>query len=98
MMQNAWLSPPQLPHPESSPKASIDAETHRKRKHISHCYDYLLQAIMCAADPALEGRSGDSGWDMSETDGWGTVHRCGDWGGLRGYAVENGAEFGGHHV
>ncbi|GAW20655.1 hypothetical protein ANO14919_101630 [Xylariales sp. No.14919] len=42
--------------------------------HLSHCFDYLHQAIMCHGDTTLEWvHEGDPG-----TSGWGYAHRCHD--------------------
>lgn len=35
--------------------------------HIGHCFDYIRQSIMCAADLTLES-----------DDGWNEVHMCKD--------------------
>lgn len=40
--------------------------------HSAHCFDYLRQSIMCAADTSLEGKS-DAG------PGWGSKHECTDY-------------------
>lgn len=44
--------------------------------HMSHCWDYLRQAIMCHADTTLEWMP-NSGQHVSK--GWGYEHRCRDW-------------------
>lgn len=52
--------------------------------HSSHCFDYLRQSIMCAADTNLEGES-DAG------PGWGSDHECADYDALLAWANEHGA-------
>ncbi|KIM96901.1 hypothetical protein OIDMADRAFT_32797 [Oidiodendron maius Zn] len=48
--------------------------------HSSHCFDYLRESIICAADSALEPfRSPfDGGTQGNGVDGFGTVHQCRD--------------------
>ncbi|KAI1426465.1 hypothetical protein F5Y12DRAFT_742309 [Xylaria sp. FL1777] len=40
--------------------------------HMQHCFDYLRQALMCAADPTLEIRNES----ISGVTGWGSTHQC----------------------
>lgn len=42
-------------------------------RHVTHCFDYLRQSVLCAGDSALEGKS-----EMVQgmTDGWGNEHVC----------------------
>ncbi|OLN97664.1 hypothetical protein CCHL11_09625 [Colletotrichum chlorophyti] len=43
--------------------------------HTNHCFDYLRQSILCAADMTLEGKV--MGRDAKPgTDGWGHLHTC----------------------
>ncbi|KAK5657370.1 hypothetical protein OQA88_2940 [Cercophora sp. LCS_1] len=52
--------------------------------HSAHCFDYLRQSIMCAADTNLEGKT--------ETGpGWGSKHTCKDYDAVVKWANENGA-------
>lgn len=44
--------------------------------HLSHCFDYLRQAIMCHGDTALEGLQTTFGPDVGGSDGWNTQHVC----------------------
>ncbi|KAL1583315.1 hypothetical protein WHR41_08062 [Cladosporium halotolerans] len=53
--------------------------------HSAHCFDYIRQAIMCAGDTSLEGKT-EAG------PGWGSVHECVDYDALLGWANENSAE------
>jgi hypothetical protein len=50
--------------------------------HVSHCLDYILQAIKCAGDSTLE-HFNDEDWDHSSlksgTLGLGSSHMCKDW-------------------
>ncbi|KAI1419162.1 hypothetical protein F5Y12DRAFT_287732 [Xylaria sp. FL1777] len=52
--------------------------------HSAHCFDYLRQAIMCAADTNLEG-------DTDAGPGWGSDHQCTDYDALLAWANEHGA-------
>jgi hypothetical protein len=52
--------------------------------HSAHCFDYLRQSIMCAADTNLEGET-DAG------PGWGSDHTCADYDALLAWANEHGA-------
>ncbi|KAF1940696.1 hypothetical protein EJ02DRAFT_349380 [Clathrospora elynae] len=49
--------------------------------HTAHCFHYLRQGILCAADTTLE--SGGTGMKLANGDkvatGVGTVHTCRDW-------------------
>lgn len=40
-------------------------------EHLSHCFDELRQAILCAGDTTIEG-------ETYESDGWGATHQCKD--------------------
>ena len=69
-------TPAPYPHDHSSP-------------HIDHCFDYIRQAIICAADPAIEpARIGKDGL-RSQVDGWGAEHQCRSWEDLIDFANEN---------
>ena len=46
---------------------------------MKHCFDYLRQALMCAADTALEQLQSGEGGLIAGVDGWGTTHRCRDY-------------------
>lgn len=52
--------------------------------HVTHCFDYLRQAIMCSGDTTLEESTIVPGLDVGgiptrNTDGWGMTHLCRDW-------------------
>jgi len=49
--------------------------------HSTHCYDYLRQSIMCAADTTLEGKS-------EVGPGWGSKHECKDYDAVVAWADE----------
>ncbi|EEA19804.1 hypothetical protein TMatcc_009947 [Talaromyces marneffei ATCC 18224] len=58
------------------------ALTQELAHHSSHCFDYLRQSIMCAADTTLEGKT-ESG------PGWGSTHQCKDYDALLKWANEH---------
>ncbi|TAQ83336.1 hypothetical protein B7494_g8340 [Chlorociboria aeruginascens] len=49
--------------------------------HSAHCFDYLRQSIMCAADTSLEG-------ETEAGPGWGSTHQCKDYEMVRQWANE----------
>ena len=55
--------------------------------HLSHCWDFLRQAIMCAADTSLEWLPAPPN-DIGST-GWGYEHTCRDFGAIHMWATEN---------
>ncbi|KAF1986999.1 hypothetical protein K402DRAFT_453877 [Aulographum hederae CBS 113979] len=62
------------------------------KRHVTHCFDYLRQSVLCAGDSALEGVSKTV---RGMADGWGVMHVCkregrreGE-GGWRGWVLEN---------
>ncbi|KAH7082866.1 hypothetical protein BKA63DRAFT_139150 [Paraphoma chrysanthemicola] len=52
--------------------------------HVEHCFEYLRQAVMCAADTNLEDTIVNEGG--TETAPWGTERVCRDWEGVREWA------------
>ncbi|GKT92641.1 hypothetical protein CT0861_06184 [Colletotrichum tofieldiae] len=54
--------------------------------HLSHCWDYLRQTIMCAADTTLE-------WMPNPTQeiskGWGYRHECRSWDEIYDWTARN---------
>ncbi|KAK0714540.1 hypothetical protein B0H67DRAFT_644390 [Lasiosphaeris hirsuta] len=60
--------------------------------HLSHCFDYLRQSIMCCGDVALEGQQTTfpEGWKGS--DGWDAKHVCKDYGQVISYLEDNSAD------
>jgi len=56
--------------------AKIDAANrHNDPHHIRHCFDYLRQALMCAADTNLEVID----WPLGGSTGWGFERQCRDY-------------------
>ncbi|KOS22273.1 hypothetical protein ESCO_001437 [Escovopsis weberi] len=48
-------------------------------QHIMHCFDYIAQAMLCAADDAVEGyvvKFDEKGMETDVIDGRGQVHQC----------------------
>lgn len=52
---------------------------------MEHCFDYLRQALICAADPALEERDDTIGG----VRGWGTTHQCRNFEALKKWARDH---------
>jgi hypothetical protein len=48
-------------------------------EHLSYCFDYLRQSLMCHGDTALEGTQTSLGADIDATDGWNVRHICKPW-------------------
>ena len=55
--------------------------------HIDHCFDYLRQSLMCAADLTLEGARVEPDGSRVTIDGWGVTHRCRRWEDVVDFAV-----------
>ncbi|KAI9934606.1 hypothetical protein ASPWEDRAFT_175335 [Aspergillus wentii DTO 134E9] len=51
---------------------------HGDRAHWAHCFDYIAQAIICAADDAIEQPIIENGVKTHNIDGIGAVHQCRD--------------------
>ncbi|KAK0384952.1 hypothetical protein NLU13_7431 [Sarocladium strictum] len=47
--------------------------------HLSHCFDYLRQSIMCCGDVALEGQQTTFPEGTNGSDGWDAKHVCRDY-------------------
>ncbi|CAL3963528.1 unnamed protein product [Diplocarpon coronariae] len=47
--------------------------------HVSHCFDYIRQGIMCAGDMSLEGAASTDVGKESNVDGMGWPHQCRSW-------------------
>ncbi|KAF2190988.1 hypothetical protein K469DRAFT_732514 [Zopfia rhizophila CBS 207.26] len=65
--------------------------------HVTHCFEYLRQAIMCAGDVALEGAETTFPDDPEEgdrggSDGWDAKHVCKDYGEVIRYLEERAAD------
>lgn len=61
----------------------------QKDDHIPHCFEYLRQGLMCAADTALERAVVEEGNIVRDVDGWGVEHECRDWNAIYEWANEN---------
>ncbi|KAF1941075.1 hypothetical protein EJ02DRAFT_378558 [Clathrospora elynae] len=49
---------------------------HLNAEHINHCFDYIRQALMCAADSNLEDLEIDPSDGELGADGWGIKRTC----------------------
>ncbi|KAH8170642.1 hypothetical protein LIA77_09423 [Sarocladium implicatum] len=47
--------------------------------HMTHCFDYLRQSIMCAGDVTLEGMQTTFPEGTNGSDGWDATHVCRDY-------------------
>ncbi|OAG25532.1 hypothetical protein CC77DRAFT_1005130 [Alternaria alternata] len=57
--------------------------------HITHCFEYLRQALMCAADTNLEVTHqmvGEDGEEFIGTEGWDTARVCRDYEAVKEWA------------
>lgn len=63
-------------YPEDGVDPSFAATTHGLW-HISHCFDYVRQGLMCAADLSLEWPVEVNGQTL--VVGWNNAHRCVAW-------------------
>ena len=59
-------------------------------EHLAHCFDYLRQGIMCAADSTLEGNNSTP--ETGDITPWGSTHVCNNFDAVREWAEENRAE------
>nr|A0A142I729.1 RecName: Full=UstYa family oxidase phomYb; AltName: Full=Phomopsin biosynthesis cluster protein Yb [Diaporthe leptostromiformis]AMR44281.1 DUF3328 protein [Diaporthe leptostromiformis]BDA39141.1 DUF3328 [Diaporthe leptostromiformis] len=55
--------------------------------HVSHCWDYLRQAIMCHSDTTLEWLHAPP--DNFGSTGWGYEHQCRDYEAIFAFATEH---------
>lgn len=53
-------------------------------KHLEHCFDYIRQGIMCAADPTIESVHHHAE-DVAQDNGWGNTHICRSWDALKAF-------------
>lgn len=51
---------------------------HSSLHHVRHCFDYLRQSLICAADTNLEPVD----WSAGGVTGWGIERQCRDYGGI----------------
>tara|TARA_R110002003_G_scaffold3381_1_gene25262 strand:- start:10452 stop:10871 length:420 start_codon:yes stop_codon:yes gene_type:complete len=54
--------------------------------HVEHCFEYLRQSVMCAADTNLEDTVENEGGN--ETMPWGKERVCRDWEAVKAWAAE----------
>lgn len=62
-----------------------DGAHHLEPHHLAHCFDYIRQALMCAADSNLEEvvtMDDENGMPLTGTEGWGSKRVCRDFGQL----------------
>lgn len=60
-------------HSYGSSRFRKESEDTDMGRHVTHCFDYLRQSVLCAGDSALEG---ESEIVKGMTDGWGVSHMC----------------------
>ncbi|ODA83224.1 hypothetical protein RJ55_01735 [Drechmeria coniospora] len=63
-------------YPEDTGNPSFTAMTHGLW-HVSHCFDYVRQALMCRPDLTLEGPVHVNGRLL--VVGWESPHQCQSW-------------------
>ncbi|GME43824.1 hypothetical protein BKCO1_25000117 [Neofusicoccum parvum] len=58
--------------------------------HITHCFDFIRQALMCFADPTLEPFLMEDGVTLQPrgSSGWGVTHQCRDFNALVDWSQE----------
>ena len=56
--------------------------------HVKHCFDYLRQALMCAADMTLEPLRPPQKGKILGVHGWGVEHTCRHWDEVRMWTEE----------
>ena len=64
--------------------------------HVHHCFNYLRQTILCAADMTLEEGVPEIGIDVTgelAVDGLGMTHTCRDWSKVFDYVTDDYSEF-----
>ncbi|KAF2024504.1 hypothetical protein EK21DRAFT_104617 [Setomelanomma holmii] len=70
---------------------SLNNPSHLHPTHIAHCFDYLRQALQCAADSNLEDvieKKNEEGEITQEAPGWGGTRVCRDFEGLREWSAK----------
>lgn len=65
-------------------RRELPADPGWNKEHLNHCWDYLRQNIMCAADVTLEWHR----WNEKVETGWGYEHQCKDWDALTEWVLE----------
>ncbi|KAK2011705.1 hypothetical protein LZ32DRAFT_629315 [Colletotrichum eremochloae] len=85
------------PHIFGEDSLSEGQKQHARQNHINHCFDYLRQGIMCAADMTLESAMDPPPGDVRRTvDGWGIVHQCRSWDDVLQWTLDNKAPASNH--
>lgn len=51
---------------------------HSDDYHTQHCFDFILQGILCAGDTTIEWARVESDGSRLSVDGWGIPHQCKD--------------------
>ena len=63
-------------------------------EHVTHCFDYLRQALMCAGDMTIEhAMESPLGQKRITTDGWGVKHQCSDWDEMAAWTLSRKANY-----
>ncbi|GAP88842.1 hypothetical protein SAMD00023353_1700980 [Rosellinia necatrix] len=57
--------------------------------HLTHCFDYIRQGIMCCGDVALEGEQTTFPEGFDGSDGWDAKHVCKDYDQILAYLNES---------
>ncbi|KAI1502981.1 hypothetical protein F5X99DRAFT_139391 [Biscogniauxia marginata] len=65
--------------PDEDSGSSIQRQDGIPSPHMQHCFDFIRQSLMCAADPTLEKRNETIGG----VTGWGSTHQCRDFEALK---------------
>ncbi|KAF2832743.1 hypothetical protein CC86DRAFT_341428 [Ophiobolus disseminans] len=75
-----------------------DGAHHLEPHHLAHCFDYIRQALMCAADSNLEDvvtMDDENGVTLTGAEGWGSKRVCRDFWGLHEWSEKWRSEEGG---
>lgn len=66
-----------------------DAVLEPQEDHVSHCFDYLRQGLMCNGDLTLEWPRTEPDGRRFAVDGWGVEHQCRSWESIVSFMKEN---------
>ncbi|KAI8626110.1 hypothetical protein F5Y19DRAFT_448039 [Xylariaceae sp. FL1651] len=73
--------------------SALTSDTSRVPKetpwHLTHCFDYLRQGIMCCGDVALEGEQTTFPEGFDGSDGWDAKHVCKNYDQMLDYLNQN---------
>ncbi|KAI9687652.1 MAG: hypothetical protein M1820_010423 [Bogoriella megaspora] len=58
-------------------------------RHVTHCFDYLRQSVMCAGDMSMEWPRTEPDGRRFAVDGWGIPHECKTWDYIHEYMEKN---------